>query len=211
MPPPGRQRKGTGPPRVPRQPALANLVNTARGARWQSEHMSDSLSVRGVGPLDRDRSHALFGQTIAYVAVTAGVFALGSYLGRSLSEGWAIVWFIVAFTCLISMNFTVRRSVALSVGLLLGVGLALGLAMATRARLLREHEPAGTLAGRRGDRPVHRRVRDRWLRDPAGSVGTRAAELLGAGRAHPVRYRADSCAHPARFVFLFFLRIFSRD
>ena len=92
--------------------------------------MSDSLSVRGVGPMDRDRTHALFGQTMAYVAVTAGFFALGSYLGRSLSEGWAIVWFIVAFACLISMNFTVRRSAAVSVGLLLGVGLALGLAMA---------------------------------------------------------------------------------
>ena len=92
--------------------------------------MRDSLSVRGVGRMDRDRSHALFGQTMAYVAVTAGFFALGSYLGRSLSEVWAIVWFIVAFACLISMNFTVRRSAGLSVGLLLGVGLALGLAMA---------------------------------------------------------------------------------
>jgi hypothetical protein len=62
--------------------------------------MSDSLSVRGVGPMDRDRSHALSGQTMAYAAVTAGFFALGSYLGRTLSEGWAIVWFIVAFACL---------------------------------------------------------------------------------------------------------------
>jgi modulator of FtsH protease len=92
--------------------------------------MSDSLSFRGVGTIDRDRGHTLFGQTMGYVAVTAGFFALGSYLGRTLSEGWAIVWFIVAFACLISMNFTVRRSSALSVGLLLGVGLALGLAMA---------------------------------------------------------------------------------
>jgi modulator of FtsH protease len=88
------------------------------------------LSFRGVGTIDRDRGHTLFGQTMGYVAVTAGFFALGSYLGRTLSEGWAIVWFIVAFACLISMNFTVRRSSALSVGLLLGVGLALGLAMA---------------------------------------------------------------------------------
>ena len=105
-------------------------VKTARGARWQSDHMSDSLSVRGAGAVDRDRSHALFGQTMGYVAVTAGFFALGSYLGRTLSEGWAIVWFIVAFACLISMNFTVRRSAGLSAGLLFGVGVALGLAMA---------------------------------------------------------------------------------
>ena len=92
--------------------------------------MSESLSVGGLGAVDRDRSHALFGQTMGYVAITAGCFALGSYLGRTLSEGWAIVWFIVAFACLIGMRFTVRRSGALSVGLLLAVGLALGLAMA---------------------------------------------------------------------------------
>ena len=92
--------------------------------------MSDSLSVGRLGAVDRDRSHALFGQTMGYVAVTAGCFALGSYLGRTLSEGWAIVWFIVAFACLISMNFAVRRSGGLSVALLLAFGLALGLAMA---------------------------------------------------------------------------------
>jgi len=67
---------------------------------------------------------------MVYVAVTAGFFALGSYLGRHLSQGWAIVWFIVAFACLISMNFTVRRSGTLTTGLLLVVGAALGLAMA---------------------------------------------------------------------------------
>ena len=47
---------------------------------------------------------------MGYVAVTAGFFALGAYLGRNLSEGWAFVWFIVAFACLIGMNFAVRRS-----------------------------------------------------------------------------------------------------
>jgi hypothetical protein len=83
--------------------------------------MSDSLSVGRLGAVDRDRSHALFGPTMGYVAVTAGCFALGSYLGRNLSESWAIV----AFACLIAMNFTVRRSAALSVGLLLAVGLVI--------------------------------------------------------------------------------------
>jgi FtsH-binding integral membrane protein len=92
--------------------------------------MSDSLSVGHLGAVDRDRSHALFAQTMGYVAVTAGCFALGAYLGRTSSEGWAIVWFIVAFACLIAMNFTVRRSGGLTVGLLLAFGLALGLAMA---------------------------------------------------------------------------------
>jgi FtsH-binding integral membrane protein len=92
--------------------------------------MSESLSVGTIGTAARDRTHTLFGQTMGYVAVTTGFFALGSYVGRNLSPGWAIVWFIVAFACLIGMNFTVRRSRALTVGLLLTVGATLGLAMA---------------------------------------------------------------------------------
>jgi modulator of FtsH protease len=92
--------------------------------------MSESLSLGTVGAPSRDRTHTLFGQTMGYVAVTTGFFALGAYLGRHLSQGWAIVWFIVAFACLIGMNFTVRRSKGLSAVLLFVVGTALGLAMA---------------------------------------------------------------------------------
>jgi uncharacterized protein len=92
--------------------------------------MSESLSLGTVGAPSRDRTHTLFGQTMAYVAVTTGFFALGAYLGRHLAQGWAIVWFIVAFACLIGMNFTVRRSKGLSAVLLFVVGTALGLAMA---------------------------------------------------------------------------------
>jgi len=92
--------------------------------------MNESLAYGAPGAALRDRTHTLFGQTMGYVAATAGFFALGSYLGRNLSEGWAIVWFILAFVCLISMNFAVRRSGGLSVVLLLAFGTALGLAMA---------------------------------------------------------------------------------
>ena len=94
--------------------------------------MSDSLSYGYAGSGAADRTRTLFGQTMGYVAVTAGFFALGSYLGRHLSQGWAFVWFIVAFACLIGMNFTARRSKSgsLSTVLLLVVGTALGLAMA---------------------------------------------------------------------------------
>ena len=91
--------------------------------------MSESLSLRGAGAMTRDRAHTLFGQTMGYVAVTTGVFALGAYLGRNLSPGWAIVSYIVAFVCLIAMNFAVRRSVALAVTLLLAFGLTLGLGL----------------------------------------------------------------------------------
>jgi FtsH-binding integral membrane protein len=82
------------------------------------------------GATTQDRTRTLFGQTMGYVAITAGFFALGAYLGRNLSEGWAFVWYIVAFACLIAMNFTARRSrsASLSAGLLLVVGAALGLA-----------------------------------------------------------------------------------
>ncbi len=92
--------------------------------------MSGTLAYGTASAAARDQTHTLFGQTMGYVAVTTGFFALGSYLGRNLSEGWAFVWFIVAFACLIGMNFTVRRSSGLSVVLLFAVGTALGLAMA---------------------------------------------------------------------------------
>jgi modulator of FtsH protease len=39
-----------------------------------------------------DRTRTLFGQVMWYVAGTAGVFALGSYLGRDLSPGLALVF-----------------------------------------------------------------------------------------------------------------------
>jgi uncharacterized protein len=92
--------------------------------------MGESVSLGTVGAASRDRTHTLFGQTMGYVAVTTGFFALGSYLGRNLSPGWAIVWYIVAFACLIGMNFSVRRSPGLSVVLLFVVGTTLGLALA---------------------------------------------------------------------------------
>ena len=45
--------------------------------------------------------HALFGQTTGSVAITAGFFALGAYVGRDLSSLWTFVGFIAAFACLI--------------------------------------------------------------------------------------------------------------
>jgi modulator of FtsH protease len=92
--------------------------------------MSESLSLGTAGTVAHDRTRTLFGQTMGYVAVTTGFFALGTYLGRNMSPGWAIVWWIVGFACLIGMNFTVRRSKGLTVVLLFAVGTALGLALA---------------------------------------------------------------------------------
>ena len=91
--------------------------------------MGEYLSYGGYAAATRDRTRTVFGQTMGYVAITAGFFALGSYVGRQLTSGWAIAWFIAAFACLIIMRFTVRRSGPLTVGLLFAVGALLGLAM----------------------------------------------------------------------------------
>jgi uncharacterized protein len=93
--------------------------------------MSQDLSYGGYGgTASRDQTLGLFGQTMGYVAITAGFFALGAYLGRNVSHGWAFVGFIAAFACLISMNFTVRRSGTVTSGLLFAVGVLLGVGVA---------------------------------------------------------------------------------
>jgi FtsH-binding integral membrane protein len=93
--------------------------------------MNGSLSYRAPRFADREQTRTLFAQTMGYVAVTAGVFALGTYLGRNMTQGWALVWFVVALGCLIAMQVTVRSSGSgLTTGLLLAFGLVMGLAMA---------------------------------------------------------------------------------
>jgi FtsH-binding integral membrane protein len=81
-------------------------------------------------PLSREEAGGLLGQTMGLVALTAGIFAFGAYIGRDASSGWAILWFIAAFAVLLGMNFAAERSEQLAVGLLFGFGLLLGLAVA---------------------------------------------------------------------------------
>lgn len=76
-----------------------------------------------------DRTHTLFGQVMWYVAGATGLFALGSYVGRHMSNGFAFVFFLVALGCLIAMRFTARSSPGGSLALLAAVGFTLGLAM----------------------------------------------------------------------------------
>jgi modulator of FtsH protease len=80
--------------------------------------------------LVRDESRTLFGQTMGLVAVTAGFFALGAYLGRDLSYGWGFVAYIASFALLIGINFAVSRSEQLAVGLLFGFGVLVGVGTA---------------------------------------------------------------------------------
>ena len=78
----------------------------------------------------RDQARALFGQTMGLVAVTAGLFALGAYLGRDLSYGWGLAAFIVSFGLLIALNFAASRSEQLAIGLLFGFGVLVGVGTA---------------------------------------------------------------------------------
>jgi FtsH-binding integral membrane protein len=89
-----------------------------------------STTTTASAPLERVETGALLGQTMGLVALTAGFFSLGAYLGRDTSGGWAILWFIAAFALLLGMNFAVQRSEQLAVGMLFGFGLLLGLAVA---------------------------------------------------------------------------------
>jgi modulator of FtsH protease len=78
----------------------------------------------------RDQARALFGQTMGLVAVTAGLFALGAYLGRNLSYGWGLVAFIASFGMLLGLNFAVSRSEQLAIGMLFGFGVLVGIGTA---------------------------------------------------------------------------------
>ncbi len=92
--------------------------------------MAQTLPYQQLGTAARSQAHALFGQTMAYVAATAGLFALGAWLGRNLTGGVGLVAFIAAFAALIGMRFAARRSAQLTAGLLAAFGLLIGLAVA---------------------------------------------------------------------------------
>jgi uncharacterized protein len=92
--------------------------------------MSASLTHQGTGAIPRGQTHALFAQTMGFIAATAALFALGAYLGRDLAYGVGFVAFIVAFGCLIAMRFAARKSRELTTGLLAAFGLLIGLAVA---------------------------------------------------------------------------------
>ncbi|MGH3627728.1 MAG: hypothetical protein ACRDRL_09850 [Sciscionella sp.] len=59
--------------------------------------MTDSLTYRQMGTTARGQAHALFAQTMTYVAATAALFALGAWLGRDLTGVVGIIAFIAAF------------------------------------------------------------------------------------------------------------------
>src|ERR1044071_1558126 len=90
--------------------------------------VSDSTALHP--PLSRDESGTLLGQTMGLVAVTAGLFALGAYVGRDPSDGWGLVLYLASFALLFGLNFAAQRSEQLAIGLLFGFGFVIGLATA---------------------------------------------------------------------------------
>jgi FtsH-binding integral membrane protein len=77
----------------------------------------------------RAQAMTLFGHVMWLVALTAGCFALGCYVGRNLSPGWTIIWWIAGFGCLIGLNFARRASSGVSIALLMLMGVFLGLGL----------------------------------------------------------------------------------
>jgi len=92
--------------------------------------MTESSPVLAEPSLTREESGSLFGQTMGLVAVTAGFFALGAYLGRDLSYGWGWAFFIAAFVCLLALNAVAQRSEGAAIGLLFAFGVLIGVATA---------------------------------------------------------------------------------
>ena len=89
----------------------------------------------------QNRTRTLFGEVMWAVSATAGLFALGAYLGRDLGNGMAFVFYILAFVCLIGMRFAIRSSAGLSMALLFCVGLLMGLGMSPTLVYYAEADP----------------------------------------------------------------------
>ena len=81
-------------------------------------------------PITHDETRSLLGQTMGLVALTAGFFALGAYLGRDTAYMWGWLFFIASIACLIGINVAARRSESLAVSLLFAFGVLIGLAVA---------------------------------------------------------------------------------
>ena len=95
----------------------------------------------------RDDARAIFGKVMFLVAVTAGFAAVGAYVGRDLSGGWALLAWVGALGLTIAMSAGRRREEAtpLQMGLLFGVGALLGLAIGPTLQRFADLEGGSTL------------------------------------------------------------------
>jgi FtsH-binding integral membrane protein len=90
---------------------------------------------RVLGSVETIGTTGVFGQVMGLVGVTVAFTALGAYLGRNLTGGWAIACFIGGFIAIFMTSAASRRSESLAItalfaaGLLLGLGLGPGIAV----------------------------------------------------------------------------------
>lgn len=81
-------------------------------------------------PASRERSLAIFAQTMGLVAITCGFAAVGAYIGRDLGGIWFLLPWIVAIGCLIGLNVANNKGMQqLALVLLFAVGLLLGISI----------------------------------------------------------------------------------
>jgi hypothetical protein len=149
------------------------------------------------GPLTREQSAMLFGQTMALVGLTAGAFALGCYLARNAGPGWGWLFVLAAFGALLGVAAVSSRSQQLALALLCGWGIARRRRGSDCLVLRTRRPPQGMECGHR-DGSVHRRIRSRRLCDaprpeeacPHPHVGTGGIAGVRGDRRH-YRSRTD--------------------
>ena len=90
--------------------------------------VSETTAVRH--DLTHDDARTLLGHTMGFVALTAGFFALGAYLGRDLAYGWGLACFLGSVALLIALNAATKRSMQSAIALLFAFGAVTGLAVA---------------------------------------------------------------------------------
>jgi FtsH-binding integral membrane protein len=90
--------------------------------------VSDTTAVRPA--LTRDETGALLGHTMGLVALTAGCFALGAYLGSDLAYGWGLACFLGSLALLVALHAATQRSMQLAITLLFAFGVVTGVAVA---------------------------------------------------------------------------------
>ncbi len=86
---------------------------------------------RGTAAAAREDARAVFGKVMFLVAVTAGFAAIGAYIGRDISGGWAIGAWVAALALTLGMGFSRRGDEATprQMGLLFAIGALLGVAI----------------------------------------------------------------------------------
>jgi modulator of FtsH protease len=101
---------------------------------------------RAIGGV-RDEARAIFGKVMFLVAITAGFAAIGAYVGRDLSGGWALLCWIGSLGLVIAMGVGARKEEAtrLQMTMLFGVGVLLGLAIGPTLQSYASLEGGSTL------------------------------------------------------------------